>query len=468
MSSTHAHTTFSRGLLVLLMMLARSTVAAPPGPGALKLVVRSEPSQLVLPLASARVLIEGLPAGPWKVASNIGRPGSQRRQGKRLELEVALPTDAFPQRLCLLLVQTKLQPMVLLLPLKAVARVPVETRPNSLVTLHLGKQTFGPVRSNAQGRAELQVLVSPGVASAEARVVDDKGLETRKTVTVTQPTYPQLAILDQALAAPSPKQRAGRQVFIANADVAAKAPRALLRDPRGRTRSLTPARLRPGLWQIDWLPTKATPAGRWTLEIDGRKLSWQLAKPWRPPTPASRPRRSLTFWRRLRGTLGQSVGLLHNFGGLKSVHISFAGSVDHSLGPGRLGLRFGASIAWGSQTSSLAPPTGDVKTDVLLLPLSLAANYELAFGRLAPYASVGVALTIVQAATEGGPSVGSSRQTEVTAGLLTLLGARYRLGPGGLFAEAGYLHARIDTVDLDLRAGGLFVQAGYRLEFGAN
>lgn len=466
----------------MLMMLSGSAAAeapastpasAPTSAATQRLAVRTVPAQLVLPAATARVLIDGLPAnaeGAWKATSNVGRVRSQKRQGNRLELELALPKDAFPQRLCLLLWQHgRSQPTVLRLPLAALATVPVETRPNSLVTLQLGKQTFGPVRSDATGQAKLQVLVYPGVTSAEARVVDDKGLETRKTVTVGQPSYPRLAVLDQPLAAPSPTARAGRQVFVANAEVGAKAPRVILRDPRGKTRSLTPARLQPGLWQLTWLPRKATPSGRWTLEIDSqRKLVWQLADEPKPRPPVFRPRAPKTFSQRLRGHLAAGVGLLHNFGGLLSPQFSLVGGIDYPLGPGRLGLRLGASIAWGSQTSALPAPVGDVQTDVVVLPLSLAASYELAFGRLAPYASLGFALTIVQASTEGGPSVGSSRQAELAPGLLTLLGARYRLGPGGLFAEGGYLHARVDTADLGLRAGGLFVRAGYRLELGAN
>jgi len=173
--------------------------------------------------------------------------------------------------------------------------------------------------------------------------------------------------------------------------------------------------------------------------------------------PPSTPRRRLSW------NLSLATGVMHNTMALVSARFTLEGGGDYPLGPGRIGLRLVAGVAWASQDVPVAPGLSDVSSTVVMVPLGAVATYRLPLGRWGPYAAVGPLVQLVRSSSAGEHS-GTRRSLDAAAGFLGLLGARMQLGPGGVFLQSGYQYSAIDGRDTELLAGGIVVELGYRLE----
>ena len=99
---------------------------------------------------------------------------------------------------------------------------------------------------------------------------------------------------------------------------------------------------------------------------------------------------------------------------------------------------------------------------VVLIPVGALLTYRLPL-KVAPYAAVGVVAQIVRTDTEG-EDTDRWLRTDVVPGVLGMLGADLRLGPGAVFLQGGYQYGRLQNEDVDLLAGGVVLETGYRLE----
>jgi hypothetical protein len=437
-----------------------------PVTGAAKTKLTSEPAHLTTDGTRARsIIVSGAPRGEFDVAVNVGAVVDVDRDPRgRLRLRYRLPSKAFPRHLCFLLRRKGPAPRsyhVLRIPLFAPASVPIVTRPRAKVSLEIGARIVGPKRTDAKGKATIRAMVPPWLDEVWARVVDDKGLETRKKMRVKQPAYPHHAMLLDVLRR---KGRGRPRLRVAVAAARAERPFQLeLIAPDGGTRKLEARGGGQGIAVASWTPSSGEPEGSWRVRVIvanrvALTRSVELDK-----GPAGRVR---GFFGRLRWSLGLGLGLTHNLGELVSPRFALGLGVDHRLGPGRLGISLRVGLAWDTQDTDLSAALGTASTRLLLLPVIIGAHYELPLGPVAPYALAGLLLGVAVTSSEG-QATADATSTNIALGVAAMVGARLKLGPGGIFVEVGYHHSQLDTIDVEAQTGGLVAQAGYRLELGA-
>ena len=76
------------------------------------------------------------------------------------------------------------------LPVRARADVPVDTEPGATVRVEVGQRTYGPVVTDAEGRATLSLTHGPDESTGRMWVVDAAGNEASRTFPLTGPTSP--------------------------------------------------------------------------------------------------------------------------------------------------------------------------------------------------------------------------------------------------------------------------------------
>lgn len=455
--------------VIALFMVARSADAAPARAGAVALSVT--PASIVLDKAELiDLVVRGLTGtGPVKTAVNVGVVKGIEVNRDSVRIHYQVPTEQRPQRLCLLLWRTKSHASAVVhVPLLAYARISVKTRRHSKVTIEVAGKAFGPKSSGRSGRVTMRVLVPPGVAAGWATAVDRRNLKTRKKVVLGAGSYNTLAA--------GLRTRNGRhELMLAASDPSPTPPRAQLVHESGEARPLMLESVGAERWKAVWRPPQNRP-GQWTLQISvpgvqtsTAQLAFVVKEPKVAPPPpvVRRPRQPSPPTRLLRWTMAVAAGLQHNIGEFFSPRFALEFGATYPLGPGRIGLRLIAAIGWSSQDVPVpaigSNPESSVASTSLLMPLSALVSYQLAWGRFTPYGGVGPVLQLVQTSSDG-ESTGKRRSLTAAVGVLALLGVQLRLGPGGIFAQAGFEYSSVSSRDVELLAGGVVAELGYRYE----
>ena len=442
-----------------------------------KLTYQTSPGSIVLgQVDRVTITIRGLPGtGPVQASVNVGSVQRVEARAADVVVHYRTPEAHYPQRLCLILRRSEAKTArVLRIPLLGQTLAPVTTRKRSQVTLTVAGKVFGPRSSGPHGRVSIRVVVPPGTTEGQVEVIDEKGMETQKNVPIQLPSYNPLAVaVEPALSAAKVQDYA---VIVATSEIGLTGIELSVRRVSPAAGEAVPVPLAPGdggLWTGAWRPKDR---GRYTVEariadnVKTADLTWQPPRPVVTTTPvikkaAPRPEPA-GFFDRLTWDVSLAAGVMHNTGELISPHISVeAGATYPALG-GRVGARLLLGVAWGSQqvTDATATVAGETSSSVILLPLGLALTYRLplSFG-LTPHLTAGPLLQLVRTSNDG-EDTGEVSRTDLAFGVVGLLGASYRLGPGGLVLQGGYLWSQLDTDDVVLQAGGVVAELGYRLE----
>jgi hypothetical protein len=441
-----------------LAALAISTLVGWSATGAPGITVT--PKEIVLQKEQqVELVVKGLPGtGAVRAAVNVGKVTRVETLGADVHLHYRSPEQLLPQRLVVLLWRegSGQSGGVARIPLLAHADISVKTRASSQVTVEVAGKTFGPKPSGRRGRVTIRALVPPGVTQGWAEAVDAVGLRNKKRVTIDVAPYNPLAL--------GVERTEGRyNVMLAASEDLPDTPRVEILHGEASPLSLPVRQIGPSRWDSSWSPGEDTPPGTWTIRAQipgaaqsdrGVEVDITLA-----PDVAAAPRSD----RRLGWNVSLATGVMHNTMDLVSARFTLEGGADYPLGPGRIGGRLVVGVAWDSQEVPVAPGLSPVSSSVVMIPLGAVVTYRLAYGPWAPYLVCGPLLMLVQVSSEGEHT--GTRQSLIAApGFLGLLGTRYRLGPGGIFAQAGYQHSSVDNRDTELLAGGIVVELGYRLE----
>jgi hypothetical protein len=461
-----------RALVLALALLTPLLTAA--GAEA-KLTYQTSPGSIVLGQANrVTITVQGLPGtGPVQAAVNVGSVQRVEARAADVVVHYRTPKAHYPQRLCLILRRGGVKTArVLRIPLLGQTLAPVKTRKRSQVTLTVAGKVFGPKSSGPHGRVSIRVVVPPGTTEGRVEVIDEKGMETQKTVPIQLPSYNPLAVaVEPALSAAKVQDYV---VIVATSEIGLTGIELSVRrvsPAAGEAVSVPLVRGASGLWTAAWRPKDR---GRYAVEarisnnVKTADLSWQPPWPEDTTTPVVKkaaPRPEPGFFDRLTWDVSLAAGVMHNTGELLSPHISVeAGATYPALG-GRVGARLLLGVSWGSQQVTDKKVTSETSSSVILLPLGLALTYRLplSFG-LTPHLTAGPLLQLVRTSNDGDES-GQVSRTDVAFGVVGLLGASYRLGPGGLMLQGGYLWSQLENDDVVLQAGGVVAELGYRLEF---
>lgn len=444
------------------------------GTGALA-APRVDPS--IVPLEDAgplSLVVTGLAGrGPAAAASNVGRVTGVSVDGDRVTVKLDPPASPSPQTLCLAVWRrhSHAAPHLLRVSLLGRSELPVTSRPRAEVRVRVGDQRFGPVTTNLDGKAKVPILVAPGTDEAVVEVVDRVGMVTEKKVKIEQPPHNLLTVAILArpdrvrfvLATCAPDVQVTPQLAVAEQSVPVK-------------------RLGRQMWEARWTaPLDLEPEApvKVSASLPGdpistveRELTLPAAKPAPEPSsaPTARPAAEGTGarpsgaadGRRLHVQLGATTGLMHNLGDLLAPR--FVGEVGllYRLPRGQIGPVVSVGYSWAGQT--VAGDPGEAEASVGLVPLGVGLTYRLPLGRLAAFVSAGYLLQIVSTHTRADFFGEDRRRVDAASGFQGTVGAAWRLGPGSVLLQSGYLWSRVENVDVQLLAGGIVIDAGYRIQ----
>jgi hypothetical protein len=153
---------------------------------------RTESSQVVIRVDEP----PGAEVVPLRLSVNVGRFTEPVRFGPgRYRAAYQPPATRFPQvALVAIWRETGADAPIefLRIPLFGATRVPVTASPGATVTVQAGVGTFGPVVLDRRGRAEVPIIVEPGVRDCTVHVREKGGAESTKRVPVEVPPYNRL------------------------------------------------------------------------------------------------------------------------------------------------------------------------------------------------------------------------------------------------------------------------------------
>jgi hypothetical protein len=442
--------------LIIAVLLEGGAAAAPP--------VVVIPAEIVLERElTIELLVKNLNlpgAGKVRAAVNVGEVKGVWARGNEVRLDYRSPRRPFAHRLVVLLWRegTGQPGVVVRIPLLAHTEFPVKTRAHSAVTIEIAGRAYGPMSSGWKGEATVRALVPPGVTEGWAEVTDPEGLRNREKFPIRAEPYNLLA-----LAVDSTSGR--HHVLLAASEDPPATPLVEVQHILGGGgQRLRLRQIGGGYWAATWRPPADAKPGRWIIRswVPGSVLSEAraevtLAAPGLAKSPSPRGDHGLGW------NLSLAAGLVDNTKALLSARFTLEGGADYPLGRGRIGARLLASVAWADQDVQVTPELPPVSSSVVMVPLGALVTYRLSFGPWSPYLAAGPLLQLVQVSSEG-EHTGTRRSLSTAFGFLGLLGARARIGPGGVFLQAGYQHSSVDTRDTELYAGGIVLELGYRLE----
>lgn len=134
---------------------------------------------------------------PLRVAVNVGAFGPVQRVGPGRHETTYRPPARFPQvALVALWRETGPDAPVEFVRILVHARttLPVASDPGAQVTVRVGSADFGPVQTDAAGRAQVPVVVPPGVREAAVTATVHQGVSSRKTQPLEVPPYNRLTL----------------------------------------------------------------------------------------------------------------------------------------------------------------------------------------------------------------------------------------------------------------------------------
>lgn len=422
------------------------------------------PSPVVLGEASTiQIKVRDL-AGPGELHSdvNVGTVERIEEEGGVVLVHYTPPEQASPQVLCLALwrgagVEAKVH--IFRVPMLGRAVVPIKTRKHAMVRVLVRTSEFGPVGSGSRGRVRIPVVVPPEAKQATVEVTGSRGLKSRRSIRIEPAPYNQLALAIVPTAAGS----SDPQLRITVATAEGGTPRVRIGDGE-----LVLARQPGGTWSGIWSP-RQEPQGRVPIRawLPGQPRSVRLAE-----VGISSSQLTVNVIRvraqtkrspgRLRGDLGLLVGMVHNFGELASPRFGVDLGLDYPLPVGRIGVRLFASFSWASQQIPGSNGLDGGESSIALVPIGAGITYRLPLP-LRPYVMIGCMAQIVRFSNTA-EFTQDRLKHEVVVGVLGLVGADYRLGPGRVLLQLGYQWSRVENLDLKLQAGGLVLEGGYRVD----
>jgi len=125
--------------------------------------VDAEPKQLVLSDEPVRVVLHVQSSIEPRLSANVGTISNLRREGPEAwAADYLPPSESYPQ-VALIAATAGGQLSWTTLPLSGQGVAVVHTRPGADISVEIGERSFGPVKADAKGEAQVPVVVPPGV-----------------------------------------------------------------------------------------------------------------------------------------------------------------------------------------------------------------------------------------------------------------------------------------------------------------
>jgi hypothetical protein len=137
---------------------------------------------------------------PVRAVANIGTLEMPRPAGApgHFSARYVPPPERYPQ-VALLVVElasgSRRMHVVARIALEGSTVVPFHTSPGASVTMRIGDRNFGPATADQRGRAEIPILVPPGVRAGVARAVDHNGAARETQVDLQPAPFARVVVL---------------------------------------------------------------------------------------------------------------------------------------------------------------------------------------------------------------------------------------------------------------------------------
>lgn len=221
-------------------------------------------SELTLRVTNAQGEIED--QAPPQLQSSVGALQNLTRIAPGVFHARFVPPEAGPPSVAIILGRVQTPGGLITgwtrIPLWGKGQVEIVTKANAKVWLRIGEQAFGPVDSDAKGKASVDIQVPPGPKSAIAETEDGAGNKSKKTIDLGVPGFNRLAAfaLDESTVADGSEQSGliavavdGRGAPLIDAAIKRRA-------KRGKMGAITP--LGPGIYRVAYSsPTKVGRGG---------------------------------------------------------------------------------------------------------------------------------------------------------------------------------------------------------------
>jgi hypothetical protein len=381
----------------------------------------------------------------------------------------------------------------LALPLNGSNELALRTKPETTVEVQLGDKTFGPVRSDANGNARVQVEVAPGVRLARVNMRDAFGNATSQKVDLDPPIFPCVAAVAEREGADGedPASRSIEVFAVTPAGQPASSGDLTFSAARGAVSFVRAER--PGVFRLSYRPPEGGGAGSDTVTVRAFGSSEtvripadssQAAEPFQTAlaTETSATHAASTFAPPAVASSGRpvsfAVGLLLRVQSNLS-HANGAGAAVELSGtlprPPVSGIERVEAIArlegfaFADHTQA-GSSSGDPQRRGSLQAFSLAAGVRATLLRIEPAdfhaaALAGALRSFDTVRVVGGPADGVQQNGASWSPLGALAGGvSMRLGRGRALAEAQLAFSPARG-QLQGNLGGLSLSAGYLVDF---
>jgi hypothetical protein len=393
---------------------------------------------------------------------NSGTLSALRRTGNgRWVTTYTLPNEKYPQVILVAAYDAEHKQLAeLRMQLLGAPLVVVQSEPRVLLEVRNGVRKFGPIRTDDKGRAELRIIVPPGLNEVATFATDAFGNVSESSLPLHLPRFsrffPVCAAAEQAVYVLTTDLHGAPQL---DAEFRVHA-NGLHIDP--------PTTQAPGLYRFAFRPEQLnTVETQVSVSVSAASETRTcVAKLLPSPTPPAAADSG-----RKQSQAADSTPPVHFIGGLLLGGSTNLGKLNgfwgglrgaYPFSQTRAGLRLEVEAAYLRSTNTTTTEDGRaLKLALDALPLAANLRYVLPVGAWEPNLALGVGVTLSQVVAGGSDSRAVARATPVLFG--GALGLGLALGTGTVQVEAGYWYSNLDSAGITGNVHGLRAGLGYML-----
>lgn len=332
--------------------------------------------------------------------------------------------------------------------------IEVKSEPNVNVTVQVGKESFGPQRTNSAGLAQFAVQVPPGVDSATTTATDSHGNVTKGELPLNPPPYQRI------LALCASAESALYVVEVTPHGQPASKPS--FKVQAGALTAATPTRVSDGVFRValsTTTPTTEVLQAEVRANADGFSSACALEI---APPPTSLPYtlvgKVVPLDPPYPWFAGLNLGWLTNTnrisGPLVSARFGYSPAARHA------GLRLEGELGFSqSHDELLTTDNQSLELAVQTWPLFVTGRYVLDLGPVAPMAAINLGAALSRAKASGGNVL--TDESFLTPWFGAALGGMWWRGHHEVTAEASYAYANHGSGAVQGNVAGLRFTLGY-------
>lgn len=130
-----------------------------------------------------------------RISTSAGSHAAPKKIGPgKWSTALKMPPERYPQAVLVsaTVARRDVKPAVAVIALRGRATIPITSKPNAKITLRVGKRSFGPFTTNAQGAVDVAIEAGPADTTMEVESVDVAGNRGTKALPLDMPRWNRL------------------------------------------------------------------------------------------------------------------------------------------------------------------------------------------------------------------------------------------------------------------------------------